>query len=234
MFGVIDKTRYYINLFLKLVKWPVALLMVLILPAAGQSFYRYYQIRNQLNWHNLVFFAIGAGLFAVFRVAFLLRRGKAETLEHEMTHTLFAMATLHPVERIEVREEGGGFMTFSGEGNWLIAIAPYFFPLTAFTMMFFAIAINRVAGYMPDWVYMGLGMTLCYNLFSFAEQTHLQQTDFKVVGYLFTLLFLPGANCLTFGTVLSFAERGFGGVLFYYRLLSYFARHDFQYVLSFF
>ena len=237
MFGIfdfIDRARDFINLFLKIIKWPVALVMVLILPAAFQSFYRYYTIRNQLNWHNLVYFAIGAGLFAVFRVALLLHRGKAETLEHEMTHTLFAMATLHPVEKIEVKEEGGGFMTFSGEGNWLIAIAPYFFPLTAFTMMFFAIAINHVVGHTPDWVYIGLGMTLCYNLFSFAEQTHLEQTDFKVVGYLFTLLFLPGANCLTFGTVFSFTERGFDGVLFYYRLLSYFARHDFQYILNLF
>ena len=222
----IFQIREKINLFLKIVKWPVAFFMILIVPAAWRSFERYFVIRRQLNWHNLIYFAIGVGFFAAVRAVVLLRRGKTETLEHEITHALFAMATLHPVERIELKETGGGSMTFSGEGNWLIAIAPYFFPLAAFTMMFFAIAVKQAIGYSPDWIYIGLGMTVCYNLFSFAEQTHPQQTDFKVVGYLFTICFLPGANCLTFGTIFSFAERGWNGVLFFYKLLWYYFRQD--------
>lgn len=237
MFGInrrIAQIRDYINLFLKIIKWPVAVVMILVVPAAVQTFMRYYTIRHQLNWHNLIYFAIGAGCFAAIRIGVLLHRGKAETLEHEITHTLFAMATLHSVERIDLKEEGGGSMTFSGGGNWLIAIAPYFFPLTAFLMVFFAIAVKQLLGYTPDWVYIGLGMTLCYNLFSFAEQTHPQQTDFKVVGYLFTILFLPGANCLSFGTVLAFTERGFNGVLFFYKLLLYYSKQDFQAFLNFF
>ena len=230
----ISKIRNEINFFLKIVKWPVAFLMIWIVPAAWQAFQRYYVIRHQLNWHNLIYFAIGAGFFAAIRVMILLHRGKAETLEHEITHALFAMATLHPVERIELKETGGGYMTFSGEGNWLIAIAPYFFPLAAFTMMFFAIAVNQAIGFFPDWIYIGLGMTVCYNLFSFAEQTHPEQTDFKVAGYLFTIFFLPGANCLTFGTIFAFSERGINGVLFFYKLLLYYSTQNFQALLKFF
>lgn len=237
MFGIfrrIRQVRDYINLFLKWIKWPVAFLMILIVPAAYQTFRRYYVIREQLNWGNLLYFSVGLGLFAAIRVMVLLRRGKAETLEHEITHTLFAMATLHPVSKIELKETGGGSMTFSGEGNWLIAIAPYFFPLTAFTMVFFAIATKQLLGYFPEWIFIGLGMTVCYNLFSFAEQTHIHQTDFKVTGYLFALCFLPGANCLSFGTIFAFTERGWKGILFFYELLSYYIRQDFQVVLSFF
>ncbi|MBR1777884.1 MAG: M50 family metallopeptidase [Alphaproteobacteria bacterium] len=237
MFGInrrISQTRKYINLFLKIIKWPVAFSMILIVPAAYQSFRRYYEIRNQLNWHNLVYFAIGLGVFAAIRIMVLLHRGKAETLEHEITHCLFAMLTLHPVSKIELKETGGGSMSFSGEGNWLIAIAPYFFPLSAFTMVFFAIAATHLLGYTPEWVFIGLGMTMCYNLFSFAEQTHPRQTDFKVAGYLFTICFLPGANCLTFGTIFAFTERGFNGILFFYKLLFYYARQDFHIFLNFF
>ncbi|MBO4520276.1 MAG: M50 family metallopeptidase [Alphaproteobacteria bacterium] len=230
----IDQLRDSINFFLKLAKWPVAFTMILVVPAMWQVCKRYYVIREQLNWHNLVYFAIGAGCFAAIRVMILLQRGKAETLEHEMTHTLFAMATFHRVSGIELKETGGGSMRFSGKGNWLIAIAPYFFPLTAFTMMFFAVATKQIVGYFPDWIYMGLGMTVCYNLFSFAEQTHPHQTDFKVAGYLFTISFLPGANCLSFGTILAFAERGWDGVLFFYRLLWYYFRQDFNVVLNYF
>ena len=230
----IDQAREVINFILMLVKWPVAFAMILVVPAMWQVYIRYYVIREQLNWHNLLYFAIGVGCFSAIRVMILLRRGKAETLEHEMTHTLFAMATLHPVRGIELKETGGGSMTFLGKGNWLIAIAPYFFPLSAFTMMFFSIAVNQIMGFFPDWIYIGLGMTVCYNLFSFAEQVHPHQTDFKVAGYLFTIFFLPGANCLTFGTILAFTERGANGILFFYRLLWYYFRQDFHVFLNYF
>lgn len=53
--------RNYINLFLGIIKWPVAAAMLLAAPAAVQSFRRYYVIRDQLNWHNLIYFAIGIG-----------------------------------------------------------------------------------------------------------------------------------------------------------------------------
>lgn len=219
--------RNYINLFLGIIKWPVAAAMLLAAPAAVQSFRRYYVIRDQLNWHNLIYFAIGIGFFAAVRVFFIMRRGAAETMEHEITHSLFAILTLHPVRHLEVSDIGGGSMVFTGKGNWLIAIAPYFFPLTAFTMILLTAAVNRVVGYTPDWALIGLGAAVCYNLFSFAEQLHPRQTDFKVAGYLFTICFLPGANCLTFGTVFAFVERGFNGIVFFYRLVWYYARQDF-------
>lgn len=226
--------RYYINLFLSIIKWPVALAMMLVVPAAFQTFRRYYVIRDQLNDHNLLYFVIGIGFFAVVRVFFIIKRGTAETMEHEMTHSVFAMLTLHPVQHLEISDDGGGNMTFSGRGNWLIAIAPYFFPLTAFAMMLLISAVSRVVGHMPDWAFIGMGTAVCYNICSFAEQLHPRQTDFKVVGYLFTICFLPGANCLTFGTVFAFVERGFDGIVFFYRLIWYYARQDFMALLSYF
>ena len=231
--GRIALIRHYINLFLFLIKWPVAFAMLLVVPAALQTFYHYYEIRNQLIWHNLIYFSIGLAFFAAVRTFFILRHGVAETMEHEMTHILFALATLHPVSRMDVHDSGGGSMTFSGDGNWLIAIAPYFFPLTAFTMMFFTIAINQIIGYTPNWVFVALGVAVCYNLFAFVEQFHPRQTDFKAAGYLFTLCFVPGANCLTFGTIVAFVERGYSGIFFFYRLILYYARQDFNVLLEY-
>lgn len=224
----------YINLFLAIIKWPVAAAMLLAVPAAIQSFQRYYVIRDQLNWHNLVYFAVGVGFFAAVRVFFIIQRGPAETMEHEITHSLFALLTLHPLQHLEISETGGGSMSFLGKGNWLIALAPYFFPLTAFTMILLTAAVNRVVGYTPDWALIGIGAAACYNLCSFAEQLHPRQTDFKVAGYLFTICFLPGANCLTFGTIFAFVERGFGGIVFFFRLIWYYARQDFQALSAYF
>ncbi len=222
----IVRFRNFIDLFINLLKWPAALSMLLVAPAAVQAFNRYYVIRNQLHAHNLIYFGIGVLGFAVARAVFIMRRGAAETMEHEITHILFAMATLHRVTGMDVKDEGGGSMTFAGKGNWLITIAPYFFPLTAFLMMFFATLVSRIAEYTPDWTYIALGAALSYNLFSFAEQFHPKQTDLKKVGFIFAVCFLPGANLLTFGTVLAFVERGLKGVLFFYKLIWYYASHD--------
>ncbi len=226
--------RNYINRFLGIIKWPVAVAMLFVVPAAFQTFQRYYVIRDQLNGHNLLYFGIGVGFFAVVRVFFIMKRGTAETMEHEMTHSLFAMLTLHPVQHLEVFDTGGGAMTFAGKGNWLIALSPYFFPLSAFAMMFLISAVSRVVGYMPDWAFIGMGTAVCYNICSFAEQLHPRQTDFKVAGYLFTICFLPGANCLTFGTVFAFVERGLDGVFFFFRLIWYYVRQDVSVLLNYF
>lgn len=230
----IAKARKYINRFLALIKWPVAVTMLLVIPAAIQTFQRYFTIRAQLNWHNLAYFFVGFAFFCVVRVAFIVKRGNAETMEHEITHSLFAMLTLHPVHDLQVHDQGGGYMSFKGEGNWLIAISPYFFPLSAYVMVFLAIAASQIVGYMPDWVFVGIGCAVAYNLISFATQLHPEQTDFKVAGYLFTLCFLPGANMLAFGVILAFVERGWNGIIFFFKLIDYFVRYDFRFVLRFF
>ncbi len=224
---MIRRMRQYINLTLAFLKWPSAVFMVLCVPAVWRAFERYYAIRHQLHWQNLAYFGIGIAFFLFARLVFMARRGCAETMEHEMTHTLFALATLHPVHGMTVNDGGGGSMSFSGGGNWLIALAPYFFPLAAFAMLVLCLFARAAMGYMPEWTYIGLGCAVGYNLLSLVQQVHPEQTDFKVAGYLFTICFLPGANMLSYGTIFSFAERGGRGVLFFYRLVFYYMEHDF-------
>ncbi len=224
--------RNQINFALALLKWPCALAALVAVPAVCQTMRHYYYIRAQLNWHALMYFGIGIAFFAATRVIFLLKHGSAETLEHEMTHVLFALLTCHPVTNMEVKDGGGGSMSFLGKGNWLIAIAPYFFPLAALTMMFFCIAITRILGFTPEWVLIALGAAFCYNVFSFVEQIHPRQTDFKAAGYLFSICFIPGANFVMFGAIFAFIERGFSGMIFFFELVWFFTKQNFHYVLS--
>ncbi len=199
--------------------------MLLAVPAVWQSFERYWVIRNQLNLHNLIYFAVGLAFMLGARVVFANRNGCAETMEHELTHTVFALVTLHPVHGVSVEDEGGGSMSFSGGGNWLIALAPYCFPLLAVGMGMFGTAFAEMTGTAPDWIYIGMGCAVGYNLFALAQQIHPEQTDFKVAGYWFTICFLPGANMLMYGALFAFVERGWAGVEFFGRLVSYYGRH---------
>lgn len=120
------------DLLLGLAKWPAALLAVLSLPALVQAL-------HYLQLGNLRFFAFAGGAFlylALKIIAAARSNISMQILAHELTHTFFALMTFHKVVHIHLNmDESGGAMGFKGKGNWLITIAPYFFPLFLFFMM---------------------------------------------------------------------------------------------------
>lgn len=219
------KIRNFIDSVFAVIKIPVAAAAVLLLPVLWKTFKHYALLWDRLNHYNLLYFAGGVAGMAAIRIGMRIHRGVAETFEHELTHILFALLTFHPVSGMNVNDYGGGNMTFRGKGNWLIALAPYFFPLASAAMMFLTIAYGRVTGLLPDWLLIGLGLAFGYDVCAFAEQIHPRQTDFKVAGYWFSLCFLPSAILLSFGTIAAFAERTESGVRFFYNLLLYYGRH---------
>lgn len=161
----------------------------MLLPVLWKTFKHYALLWDRLNHYNLLYFAGGVAGMAAIRIGMRIHRGVAETFEHELTHILFALLTFHPVSGMNVNDYGGGNMTFRGKGNWLIALAPYFFPLASAAMMFLTVAYGRVTGLLPDWLLIGLGLAFGYDVCAFAEQIHPRQTDFKVAGYWFSLCF---------------------------------------------
>ena len=64
-------------------------------------------------------------------------------------------------------------------------------------------------------------------------EIHREQTDLKKVGWFFSFLFLPSANLLSYSLVLAFVDRGIDGVVYFFRLLSYFAKIDLVNVYSY-
>ena len=112
--------------FINLIKWPVALWLFFSLPAFLKSldYFRF------ADWKYLAMF----GGFFCFFIARSFMDSSAKTgmeiLAHEFTHAFFALLTFHKVKGINLNpDDSGGSMSFEGEGNWLIVVAPYFFPL---------------------------------------------------------------------------------------------------------
>lgn len=132
------------DLLLGLAKWPAALLAVLSLPALVQAL-------HYLQLGNLRFFAFAGGAFlylALKIIAAARSNISMQILAHELTHTFFALLTFHKVVHIHLNmDESGGAMGFKGRGNWLITIAPYFFPLFLFFMM---LAVTFFSSKIPD------------------------------------------------------------------------------------
>ena len=123
-----------IDRFITLLKWPLALYMLISIPAYIRSLYYF-------NFVNIKFIVLGAG-FILFFIARQMADASVKTsmqiVAHELTHAFFALLTFHKVKHIRVEaDDSGGSMGFEGEGNWLIIIAPYFFPLFGFFYMLF-------------------------------------------------------------------------------------------------
>ena len=193
-----------IDRLLALLKWPVAAASLIFLP--GLLYSLYFVARAIAAAPGRCYpFLFGAAAYALFWLLFIRRRpgvGFIATLEHELTHALFAWATFHRVIGFRATLRSGGHIRYVGRGNWLIATAPYFFP----TLSILAIVVMRfLPGRDLTWAGAVLGVTVAYHALSNWSETHRHQSDLREAGWLFSLLFLGAANALVFGLLLSYA-----------------------------
>ena len=209
----------YINFFLALVKWPIALLMVLaIFPALKADITILY---NGLTLSVLGTFFLPLLLMIVIWCLIPKLNGSfISILEHEVTHMIFALLTFHIPQDIIVKRGQGGYFSYFGKGNWLISLAPYFFPTSAVIVMalggFYALQDQEL----PIGYWIILGLMTGYHLISTLDEIHLDQVDFKEAGYLFTILFLPGINLITYGFLIAYVCHGFQGFSLYMKELT--------------
>ena len=188
--------------------------MILFLPGAVLGLR---DILRAVAHNPAPFWPLVAGL-AGYVVAWRLVLGKRwagsafSTLEHELTHALFALLTFHPVVGIRATWSRGGHTQFRGSGNWLIFLSPYFFP----TISVFLVALQLVV---PESAATGLsaaiGASIGYHIISTWRETHPGQSDFEKAGRTFSLLFLPGANVVSYGLLLGGVVNGWAGVTQY-------------------
>ena len=111
----------FLNNFINLLKWPVAILLLLSLPAFVQSI-------DYFRFSDWQYVALFAGFFAFFIARSFMdvsAKVEMEGLAHELTHAFFALLTFHKIKGISLNpDDSGGNMAFEGEGNWLVIIAP--------------------------------------------------------------------------------------------------------------
>jgi len=199
----------WIDRLLKWLKWPFAVLAVALLPGAVIAGIELV-VRVVTSPLPVTMFLFGFVLY-VLAWWWLFRRSRFSfvlTLEHELTHALFAIATFHRVTGLRATAFRGGHMRFVGEGNWLITVAPYFFPtLSLFLLVIACVIPSPLAG--P--INFVLGGSFAFHMTSTLRETHPGQTDLQRVGVPFCFCFLPAANIVTFGAVLGFIYGGWAG-----------------------
>ncbi len=187
---------------LGLLKWPIAIVALVLAP--GLVYALAFVVRGVATApRSCVPCLIGAALYSVFWFAFGKRRmGFWSTLEHELTHALFAWATFHRVVGFSATVRSGGHIRYTGRGNWLIAIAPYFFPTVS--LIWIAI-LTWVPGHHLELGGIVLGATVAYHVWSTWSETHRHQSDLREVGWLFSIVFLVAANAFVLGLLIAYA-----------------------------
>lgn len=196
-------------LVLTIIKWPVALAFAAFLPALAVGFWdETAGLVHSRYWWQFIAGALG------YTVLWLLviRRIKLSflsTLEHELTHCVFAWITGNRVTGLTAHLNSGGAMRIKGTPNWLIALAPYFFPTVSVALLVASLVIDGrwqalVAGL--------VGVSVAYHIASTWQETHPGQSDLREAGLVFSVLFLPGANLLAYGLLFGAIRAGGAGM----------------------
>ena len=204
-----------VDIFINLLKWPVAIFLLFSVPALIQSldFFKFSEFR---------YMAMAAGFFLFFIARSFMdgtTRVGLEVAAHELTHAFFALLTFHKVKGIRINpDDTGGAMSFEGEGNWLIIIAPYFFPLYALFVMG---GISLYTMFAPTNLILNiiLGFFTGFHFDMVGSQIHEKQTDLPKVGYPFCAAFLFPANLWMVGSILAFNSKSWDGVVLFSKLI---------------
>ena len=217
-----------IDNFVNLLKWPIAIWLFCSLPAFFKSL-------DAFSFSSWRYVAMGVGFFMFFIGRGFMdssSRVSMEVLAHELTHAFFALITFHKVKGIKINQDDtGGTMSFEGEGNWLIIIGPYFFPLYCLFSMFF-ISVYTMFAPMNLILNLILGFFVGFHFDMVGSQIHEKQTDLPKVGYPFCAVFLLPANLWMIGSVLAFNSKGWEGVWLYQSLISSLNERNLSYLAN--
>lgn len=128
-------------------------------------------------------FALGCLLYTLLWIFVFSRRDKFwSVLEHEMTHLLFAILFFKKVHSFNAIRGSGGSVEIEGD-NFVIALAPYFFPLATIIIL----VIKPSFPLNVQWLFNGLlGFSLMFHIISLFKEFHPDQPDLRRSGMLFS------------------------------------------------
>jgi hypothetical protein len=140
------------------------------------------------NWFIFDFFVYGI-LAYILAFAVLLRRRFAFwlTFEHEFTHIIFAVIMFKPVYAMFVVDGMGGETFIGKKVNFLILLAPYFFPTFPLLALLLKPVIQPI--YFKYYLFV-IGFLMGYHFISSFKESKPFQPDIKQAGLFFSSIFI--------------------------------------------
>ncbi len=189
--------RFLLGLFLLPVCWAVTVVLLGVLASCGLT-------QSALSF---------LGGVAAFAACWLLLSHPVRTyvLGHELTHALWGLLFGAVPSRLRVGEKGGSVNLT--KDNFLITLAPYFFPFYTFIVLLVAFIVRcfvQPLPWLPLWVFL-VGFTWAFHVLFTIQSLFQTQPDVMQYGRLFSWTFIYVANILLIAFGLALAT-GYGCV----------------------
>lgn len=125
-------------------------------------------------------------------------------LAHEFTHAIFAIVSGVKVKKIKVSSKGG-YVEMT-QSNFVIDLAPYFFPLYSLMLTATFFSLDAIYGLDRYWLlfFAFLGASLAFHYLSNWETLKIEQPDMKLTGKIFGIVFITILNILFLNLLLMF------------------------------
>jgi hypothetical protein len=193
----------------KWVKFVVALFLVPICAILSQTFFTSFAraaVAERL-WagEEFWFFSLGVVLWLIAFFG-LPRPVLVYVFGHELTHALWVWLMGGRVSRFKVGWDGGHILT--DKNNFLIALAPYFFPLYSVLVIAFYGGLNLFLNAQPygRYLYALVGVTWAIHLTFTCWMIPKNQSDLSDNGTIFSLVVIYLMNLLLLGAMLIIAS----------------------------
>ncbi|MBM74161.1 MAG: hypothetical protein CMK59_02065 [Proteobacteria bacterium] len=206
---------FFIDRSLNILKWPTAVALLLCAPEIVAGFSAHVQQLWSGEW--LLFWCGFAAYLFLWRFIFSARLWGSwlPTFIHEFNHAVVALITLHRISDFHASYRKGGHVRYvGGEGNWLITIAPYVVPtISLFCVVLQAFCENY------SWYWFVFGAALGFDVICVWRECHLEQTDLKELGFLFSLIVIPLSNLIVLSSVFIWMQGGTAEAAFFVQKL---------------
>lgn len=184
----------------------VAILLLPVCIGAGQTLW---MVMRACGKADETFVPIIAGAACWLVIYLLLPRPMwLYVFGHELTHALWVWLFGGRVKKFKATSEGGHVVV--DKTNFLIALAPYFFPLYAVMVVLIFVVGHLVwnwKGYLV-WFHLFIGAAYSFHITLTAQTLQTRQTDITSQGYIFSavIIFLGNVLVLLIGIPLLTAK----------------------------
>ena len=190
-------------------KWVKFIIALLLLPVCAGAAMALWMVITHSGEAETIWVAIVAGLGCWIAIYLLLPRPMwIYVFGHELTHALWAWCCGAEVKKMKVTSSGGHVIL--SKTNFLITLAPYFFPLYA-VLVVGAFVLGNLLWHWQRyevWFHLLLGAAYGFHVSLTWETLKTQQSDITSQGYLFSavIIFIGNALILLVGIPLLAAK----------------------------
>jgi len=144
--------------------------------------------------------------FVIFFAVFLIKStpSKVYVFGHELTHAFWTILFRGKIKEINVSSKNGSVV--ATKSNFLISLAPYFFPVYTFLIIFifYILAFFLPVSKYIEWLFFFVGISYSFHIFLNFESLSTGQSDVKKTGKIFSYIVIAILNIIIAVVVLKF------------------------------